>query len=185
MAFICDFCKTPQAQGTKPTFVVEAQEKVYIFPFPEEEERKGFTVKIQEDGELVLTTVGKETVKEYKVCLKCSGVEVKPQIVPDFAIERAKGRLIGEKGSHNHECKKSLDECQWCKKDLEFFRTRPLIALTQITQDVLAPTFKTSLAAVAVGALLERTKHQSKRAERDFQVSYRLLKNYEKRGGGI
>lgn len=127
-------------------------------------------------------TKGKEITAEYKVCPVCAGMKPVIEAKPDHSVTVA---LFSGIRAHGQKCKKQYVECEMCKKNELAARSAPVDSITHALQEVQARRFTQTIASVAVENLIARSGMKSKRALSDFNVTYGLLKQYERRGGGL
>lgn len=87
--------------------------------------------------------------------------------------------------AHVRGCKKALNDCPVCGAIVAQYATYSLPELAVKIQDIRPRELHTTLAAVAVENLIDRTTHESARGKRDVRVAMSTLKGYEQRGGGL
>lgn len=166
MGFKCDFCS--KHSSSKPLKVVLETHETKQYGYDEE-------------GNFV-THLSRGPVAEFNQCPPCSGVEVTPQIKPDYSGYKA----ITMAGiAHARSCKKMVVECDKCKKNLADFAKFPLPILSICLESPQVRPAAPSMAEVLVGNLIARAEEKSKRAVADFAAAYPILKQYEQRGGGL
>ena len=173
--FRCDRCgvtSLPKVKAVKVVTSTRDKEYEVIRLDPETEEELHETVK------------GFEVVSELTLCPGCAGVEVKPEVKPDYTMFRlyAQGFAI----KHVKSCKKAhIEDCKICQDVIKGFSTFPLPALSFAIQDKIPAKMRISLAEVVVGNMMDRTLQSNQRAKQDFEAAYPVLKAYEERGGRL
>jgi hypothetical protein len=152
-----------------------------------------YTYKDKDDN--IKTSTGSEIVHEVRVCRPCAGEP--PLSAPEVVdLNRYLGMVAG---SHIHAKKcngfkvikddagEEIDriECKVCIGIKEQFRSMPLQVLSVGLEDKLATPVRVSLGSLVLDAMMTKSYYTSKQGKADFAESYRILKDYEKRGGGI
>jgi hypothetical protein len=185
MSFVCDFCKSPAPKGVSPRIVDDLEpqrEKIYTYTVidPETSERE------------VRTSIGSEIIAEFRQCPNCypegtpKPVEVKD---PNVGVYVVLGTSLQAHGKGCTGKKKNRigesDECSTCKRNLETFSTIPSGALNKFLTEPLAKGMRVSVAVLVVDSMFDRTTHNTKRASRDFEAAYPIMKDYEQRGGRL
>lgn len=94
-------------------------------------------------------------------------------------------KLHDPRHDHARRCKLPLDECKPCQLMSRFVREmNPEHAATYL-QDSVAPPMKTSIAAVAIDRVIEKSTDRSVRGRADYGAGMNLLKTYEEMGGSL
>jgi hypothetical protein len=182
MSFRCGSCAVAVRPGIKP--VVQAFEAPTVHSyFDEEKNRK--------------ESLGLRIVREVKLCQDCGGAEHKERVcnfVP-FVLQakfihrhtrRCDGTIQTKKWNREQQkFVKTTEDCIVCKRGMEAFATFPPQALSAALEEEMVPTRKFNIASLALASMVERTRHQSVRANAGFQTAYAVLGAFRKRGGGF
>lgn len=173
--FRCSVCSKVVPPRVKPTRVGLTRRTTYsnqvVNPETEETETKASS--------------GFEYRVEHSLCPICAGIELRDEVKPDFSGYTS---IIKGIQSHARACKKFLEECKACSKNLLDLKTFPAPAISQGLEDMKAPGLKSSLAYTLVESMMRKAKEVdrgSKRAKADFETAFNVLKVYESNGGSL
>lgn len=176
MSFICDYCSKPTAPRI-PLRLLQVDGEARPVEY-----RNLNRNKTEENDAMFIFSKGYEITAEYKVCPSCAGVVSKHEAKPDHTIHIALVRVLQ---AHGKNCKKKYEECWICQGNELKLRAISAPALNMALTEVPAQRVHVSLGSIAVDNLINRTMDETKRAKRDFEAAYPLLKGYEQRGHGL
>lgn len=175
MSFICSQCHNPAPRGVSPFIDMTQVAKTY------------FDAKKQVIG------TGSEIVSEAKLCPTCTGIKLTPTAQTDASTEKV--FATGFAKSHVRRCegfKKVTKDgetlmipCKVCEDIKRTFAAIPSQILTSVIEEPKGQPASFSLGLLLVEALNTQSKRRGRRSHRDFAAGYRVLKEYEQRGGGI
>jgi hypothetical protein len=141
---------------------------------------------IDEEGEeQVKLSHGSEIQHEARLCPTCAGTSI-PTPTP-FESRRQEAHYMQ---AHPGKCKLTLEDCKTCQSYIRTYRKFSLAQLSDALEerrkkDSRYLDLPNTLGLVVVENMVRRTEHQSKRAQRDFQTAFNVLKPYEEAGGKL
>lgn len=118
-------------------------------------------------------------------CQKSVGPKVSPiRIVVHSRVRTYENETAdGIKQSIGGEIEREENICPKCLG--QDVRTQVVKVDHPLQDEPLAPGYKLSMAALALGNSMDRSKHNTKRGANDFKAAYEHLSGFANRGGGL
>lgn len=170
--FNCSICSTPTGPSIPVTKRVDATRPV--------EYTRSFTGP---DGTVGVERIGfgEEIDLEVSLCPDCADVKITPKPNPNVsATIKGLAEVVFTTAS-----KVKDNEGKATQKGIKFMASLPLGHLSQVLEDTMAPKLRISLVAVAIENMMSRTLDHTRRGVADVKEVLRVVKPYEKRGGGL
>lgn len=167
--FRCSTCRAKVPPKVKPHIV------------PKEERTRQYNFYDAEDNPVM--KMGTEIVSELMLCPGCAGAS---EVMPPIVDTKASYGLGLAMQAHARKCNKKLDECFVCQRAVTTtYVSISAPVINRVLTEAPVHTGRLSIAELTITAMMERTKHKSKRASDDFLAAFPILKAYEQRGGKL
>lgn len=165
--FICDYCSRPTGPNIKPIIVVLPDHQYAV-------SYRNSVMDPETEQRYIKQTVGHEHTQEFKQCPECATGQ--PYTAPAKQdISKAIAVVVGMQ-SHARNCKKPLEECRWCKANLETYRHTPLDVLSAAASEKQVKPLTEILGRVVVhNAAYQRVMDNTQRAALDVAATYSLV----------